>query len=73
VQGGTYQPSWIDFSGKQNVSMYGGFKGTKTALSQRDLTANATILNGELSGTNGVLAIYSDATDITIDGLTITN
>jgi len=73
VQGGTYQPTWIYFSGKQNVSIYGGFSGMETALSQRDLTANATILNGELATSNGVLVIYSDATDITIDGLTITN
>ncbi len=72
VQGGTYQPTWIPFS-KHDISVYGGFSGTETALSQRDLGASPTTLDGQLATSNGVFAIYSDSSGIIIDGFTITN
>jgi hypothetical protein len=59
VAAGTYLPEnpnlWIDsikrtFYLHQDVSIYGGFNGTETSLDQRDPSANATILSGDLDG-----------------------
>ncbi|MDF9828459.1 hypothetical protein M2447_002581 [Ereboglobus sp. PH5-10] len=38
------------FSLRNNVSVYGGFAGTETALGERDLLANETILSGDFNG-----------------------
>ncbi|WP_414617434.1 LamG-like jellyroll fold domain-containing protein [Dyadobacter sp. 32] len=69
-----------------NLKIYGGFAGTETLLSERDLTiaANASILSGDLSGNDGpnfanntenayhvVVSGNSDA-PILLDGFTIT-
>jgi len=54
VKAGTYTPDasdrTISFILKNNVSIYGGFAGTETLLSQRDPVANVTILSGDLNG-----------------------
>ncbi|MDF9828676.1 hypothetical protein M2447_002804, partial [Ereboglobus sp. PH5-10] len=38
------------FSLRNNVSVHGGFAGTETALGERDLLANETILSGDFNG-----------------------
>ncbi len=54
------------------VELYGGFVGNETELTQRDWEANATILDGNHSGT--VVTSPSGATATTrVDGFTITN
>ncbi len=66
VAGGTYKPMYSPEDGNfgndadrdnsflmvNNVQLYGGFAGTETALSDRDLslTANETILSGDVNG-----------------------
>jgi len=75
MQGGTY-PIEVNFgiSSPNNVSIYGGFSGTETALSQRDFAANPTILDGSaLLYAGDLFSIYSTASGIIIDGLTIAN
>ena len=84
---GTYKPSKLlegeevrsaSFSLLNNVTLYGGFEGTETALDQRDWTVHETILSGDLG-------IQNDASDnactvvfcgkyvkSTIDGIKIT-
>ena len=37
---------------EDSVSVYGGFDGTETALSQRDWRNNSTIFSGEIQGDN---------------------
>ncbi len=95
VAAGTYYPSsqpnidpdktsdrYNHFSLKNGVSVYGGFDGTETALSQRDITANETILSGDIGSENdnsdncyhvfyhpSSLALTSDAV---LSGFTIT-
>lgn len=95
VAAGTYyptsQPTEIDtsntrynhFALKNGVSVYGGFAGTETDLSERDITANETILSGDIDGDEtlnsgnvyhvfyhpSTLALTSDAV---LSGFTIT-
>jgi len=53
---GTYTPpagftlgeTWFELP--HDMMLFGGFAGTETALDQRDITANPTILSGDLSG-----------------------
>ncbi len=69
------------FQLKDGISLYGGFAGTETMLSQRDIAANPTVLSGDI-GTVGdsldnvhhvVLAVFANTTPTTrLDGLTIT-
>lgn len=67
VAAGTYKPvdktSGIVFSNK--VNLYGGFNGTETALNQRDIANNPTILSGDINGndptTIGNVGINSSA------------
>lgn len=67
-----------------NVALRGGFAGTESALSQRNIEANPTILSGDLAGNDGpsfanntenaihvVVATSSTATAV-LDGFTIT-
>ncbi|AXY74146.1 DUF1565 domain-containing protein [Paraflavitalea soli] len=74
VAGGTYQrPTNSYFTMKEGVKVYGGFAGTETVLSQRDLslTANTSTLQG-----NGRSVVYNDGNGLTnaavLDGFTIT-
>jgi parallel beta-helix repeat protein len=61
-----------NFTLKSGVEVYGGFAGTETELTQRNWTANPTILDGNQTGS--VVAAPSDADATTrIDGFTITN
>ncbi|MBK0384351.1 hypothetical protein I5M32_15395 [Pedobacter sp. SD-b] len=65
VKGGTYIPSEYAGNGttdrdksfvlKANIKVYGGFAGTESTLTQRDLslTANESILSGDLDGNDG--------------------
>lgn len=53
VAAGTYKPTTtatrtISHGLKNGVSVYGGFNGTEALLSQRDYTANVTILSGDI-------------------------
>jgi hypothetical protein len=74
VAGGAYQrPFGTYYFMKQGVKIYGGFAGTETALSQRDLTltANTSTLQG-----NGRSVVYNNNIGLTnaavLDGFTIT-
>ncbi|MEM7574795.1 MAG: choice-of-anchor Q domain-containing protein [Bacteroidota bacterium] len=64
------------YSGPSKV--YGGFAGTETMLSQRNPTANLTILSGDLLGGDAsdnaytVIQFTGGQTDYLLDGFTIT-
>jgi len=58
VAAGTYKPTTssdrtISFIMKNFVAIYGGFSGTETVLSQRNIATNVTILSGDLLGDDG--------------------
>lgn len=58
VARGTYKPSSTlnqgeFFALRNGVAIYGGFFGTETVLTQRNVTANPTILSGDLLGNDG--------------------
>jgi len=88
VAAGTYQPG-VDtsdyFTIGSEVSLYGGFDGSETMLSERDWEANPTIIDGDLNdddvmgdfsqnrADNSTQLLYVDsllAGAITIDGFT---
>jgi hypothetical protein len=74
VARGTYQPaSGQSFSMKEGVKIYGGFAGTETSLSQRDLKKGDTSF---LKG-NGNTVIYNNNNGLTVaallDNFTITS
>ncbi|MNJ90693.1 hypothetical protein D3C87_83300 [compost metagenome] len=82
VAAGTYKPTAtttrsISFTIKNGTKVYGGFIGTETLLSQRNSTANVTILSGAIgTGTstdNTYNVVYfSNVTSQTeLDGFTI--
>jgi predicted outer membrane repeat protein len=55
VAAGVYKPdpassTTASYSMKKAAKLYGGFKGTETALSQRNIVANPTILDGDIKG-----------------------
>ena len=56
VTGGTYKPHASDqsvsFLIPSNTKIYGGFNGTETAVEQRDIILNSTILSGDLNNSN---------------------
>jgi RHS repeat-associated protein len=68
---------------RDGVSLYGGFSGTETSLSQRNVQANPTILSGDLQGNDAlnfvnneensyhVVAANALTSPIQINGLTI--
>lgn len=86
IAAGIYFPAISDrtvsFELKSGISLFGGFGGTETALEQRDLVNNHTILSGDI-GTKGsnndnshhvLQAIGTSAnqlSDIVIDGVTV--
>ncbi|MEQ6120781.1 T9SS type A sorting domain-containing protein [Reichenbachiella sp. MALMAid0571] len=91
VAAGTYTPHVSDRKGTfnipNNVVLYGGFDGTETNLSERDVKTNVTILSGDLLGNDNdvitdiestrqdnsyhVVSIRGNAQNIGIDGFTI--
>jgi len=75
VADGTYAVSGTATVDVDNISIYGGFNGTETFLSQRDINQNFAILDGEGSAGdgNGYRIFYVAATNVLIDGLTIQN
>lgn len=84
VATGTYAPTEgtnrsISFSLSNGVAVYGGFKGNETALEQRNVKANPTILSGEIGqagpNDNSYNVVYfSDVNESTIlDGFIITS
>ena len=85
VAAGTYQTSYdyglgIGNAGnhfilKNNASIYGGFVGTETSVSQRDIVTNKTILDGTTSGSFHVFNHTNLGLNNTaiLDGFTISN
>lgn len=85
---GTYKPAAgtthraIRFELPPDVSIYGGFAGTETALEQRDVAANPTVLSGDnlgddtddttiRGGDNAIHLLWIwNAGTVTVDGLT---
>jgi predicted outer membrane repeat protein len=84
VAAGTYKPTGgtnraVSFTLKNGVAVYGGFAGTETSLSQRNITANVTILSGDIGtavtkSDNSYHVVNGGTTDNTaiLDGFTIT-
>ena len=84
VAGGIYKHSTnrgTHFILDKELYLYGGFAGTETALSQRDITANPTTLSGDIKGddvgnsnkgenSQRILALTANAPQI-VDGFTI--
>ncbi|WP_034058859.1 choice-of-anchor Q domain-containing protein [Lacinutrix jangbogonensis] len=91
VATGTYIPDFIDTSisfniTEDNTKVFGGFAGTETSLSQRDLIANPTVLSGDLFANDDAILSFGNTTradnssrvlhiyladDVTIDGFTV--
>ena len=71
IASGTYKPSVSDRGtfyriNKSNISIYGGFAGTETVITDRIIGANETILSGDLNGddinVSGFFNNYSNGT-----------
>lgn len=91
VAAGTYTPHASDrknsFTLADGVSVYGGFDGTETIISERDPKSNVTILSGDLSANDNntiteseatrqdnsyhVVTIRGNAQNVVLDGFTI--
>ena len=69
VEKGTYTGN---FTAKDGVAVYGGFAGGETSLSQQNVAANPTILDGNNSGTVYTIPISATGTN-TLDGFTVQN
>ncbi|MCK9462006.1 MAG: DUF1565 domain-containing protein [Proteobacteria bacterium] len=79
VAAGTYVPGTTrgaTFQLIAGVVLYGGFAGDETALEQRVIGANETILSGEIGvaddNSDNIYHVVTGADDATIDGFTIT-
>jgi predicted outer membrane repeat protein len=83
VAGGTYKPTTgtdrnATFTLKNHVEIYGGFAGSETSLSQRNVATNATILSGDIGTVNTasdnvyhVVTGNSTSNTAVLDGFTI--
>ncbi|MEQ8686004.1 MAG: LamG-like jellyroll fold domain-containing protein, partial [Imperialibacter sp.] len=78
VAAGTYYPSGDDpsvsFVIPSGTSVYGGFNGTESSLSQRDPEANITILDGDSPNfLNSYLVVYigGSGNNARLDGFTV--
>jgi hypothetical protein len=90
VAQGTYKPAGpggdrtTSFSLVNDVTIYGGFAGTESQLADRNITANLTILSGDLNGNDSpnqgnrddnsvtVIVISNLSATAVLDGFTIT-
>jgi|GEM_PF-3834503 len=68
VAAGTYMEN---ITMENGVSLYGGFIGNETLLSQRNWLKNVTTINGGRNGS--VVTAYQVGSTSTLDGFTITN
>lgn len=87
VADGTYKPSTTGdrsaaFFPRTGITVYGGFAGGETALSQRNVSANVAILTGDLLDNSGAGTLTDDSFHVilangaafngVIDGFTVT-
>lgn|GEM_PF-7026659 len=93
VTSGTYYPMYTadsmicntadnrkkSFVMQSNLSVYGGFTGTETAINQRSATTAATILDGDIGVPNNTadnayhVVLSSGAANVVLDDVTIQN
>lgn len=93
IKAGTYYPTVDLFSSscptdardktfliKNGISLYGGFVGTESLLSERNIPNNQTVLNGDIGTVNTssdncyhVVSIVNNTAASTLDGLIITD
>ena len=80
VARGTYIPHATDrnisFQLKKQVSVYGGFAGNETALTQRDIRKNPTVLSGNIGKgdkTKNTVTILKGADGAVLDGFIISD
>lgn len=92
VASGTYTANATDRTqsftvNDDNIKLYGGFAGTETSLSQRNVAMNETILSGDLMGNDNNVIDFGESTrsdntqhivrlnahNTTIDGFTISD
>lgn len=79
VMKGTHKPTTdadrsATFQLKSGVAVYGGFAGTETARGQRNITANITILSGNIGAagnSDNSYHVVSGADGATLDGFTV--
>jgi len=78
VARGTYYPDASDrdvsFELKDNVAVYGGFAGKESALAERDIAKNQTILSGNIGKgdkTKNTVTIIKGANGAVLDGFTV--
>nr|WP_294860647.1 choice-of-anchor Q domain-containing protein [uncultured Fluviicola sp.] len=80
---GTYKPTTtstrtISFVIKNGTKVYGGFNGTETLLSERNITTNVTVLSGGIAtgaatdNSYHVVSFVSVGSQTRLDGVTIT-
>ena len=81
VMAGTYKPTsstdrTTTFQLKEGVAIYGGFAGTETLRTQRNLAVNTTILSGDIGTVNNAsdntYHVVIGTNNTTLDGFTIT-
>jgi len=72
---GTYKPGTSQsdtFLLVDGVTVYGGFAGNETHLSQRDFNTHVTILSGDLNGDDGPdFTNYSDNSGLVVDAVVV--
>nr|WP_294936310.1 T9SS type A sorting domain-containing protein [uncultured Flavobacterium sp.] len=91
IAAGIYKPHASDrnasFAIPSGITVYGGFNGTETQLSQRNWRVNQTVLSGDLLGNDDATLSFSNtlrddnsyhlvkanANNITLDGLVFSN
>lgn len=85
VAGGTYQPV-LDLNGTtpadslnaafvvstNHITLYGGFAGTESSVSARNLDANPTIFDGNLGASNLKVLLFVTSDSVTVDGFEFT-
>lgn len=70
VAAGTYKPTTntdraVSFVLKNGVAVYGGFPGTETLRTQRNFSANVTILSGDIDNNDSQTPIITNLTTVT--------